>query len=91
MLKHLSFNGNNTAYLIQGQEFVLNFHFTRCGLEYQGAQHDKPVEFFGGQKAFEENLKRDERKRQLCKENGVKLIEVREGYSIDELILLITE
>ena len=63
----------------------------KIGLEYQGAQHDKPVEFFGGQIAFEENLKRDERKRQLCKENGVKLIEVREGYSIDELILLITE
>ena len=30
MLKHLSFNGNKTAYLIQGQEFELNFHFTRC-------------------------------------------------------------
>ncbi len=30
MIKHLSFNGNKTAYLIQGQEFVLNFHFTRC-------------------------------------------------------------
>lgn len=63
----------------------------KIGIEYQGAQHDKPVEFFGGQKAFDENLKRDARKRQLCKENGVKLIEVREGYSIDELILLITE
>ncbi len=62
----------------------------KIGIEYQGAQHDKPVEFFGGQKAFEENLKRDERKRQLCEENGVKLIEVREGYNIDDLILLIT-
>jgi len=30
MLKHLSFDGNKTAYLIQGQEFVLNFHFTKC-------------------------------------------------------------
>ena len=30
MLKHLSFDGNKTTYLIQGQEFVLNFHFTRC-------------------------------------------------------------
>ena len=63
----------------------------KIGIEYQGAQHDKPVEFFGGQIAFDENLKRDARKRQLCKENGIKLIEVREGYSIDELILLITE
>jgi len=30
MLKYLSFNGNKTAYLIQGQAFVMNFHFTRC-------------------------------------------------------------
>ena len=61
----------------------------KIGVEYRGSQHYEPIEFFGGQKAFDENLKRDERK--LCKENGVKLIEVREGYSIDELILLITE
>lgn len=61
----------------------------KIGIEYQGAQHDKPVEFFGGQKAFDENLKRDARKRQLCKENGVKLIEVREGYSIEDIMLII--
>jgi hypothetical protein len=30
MLKHLSFDGDRTTYLIQGQEFVLNFHFTKC-------------------------------------------------------------
>jgi hypothetical protein len=30
MLKHLSFEGKRTAYFIQGQEFVLNFHFTKC-------------------------------------------------------------
>ena len=58
----------------------------KIGIEYQGTQHDKPVEFFGGQKAFDENLKRDARKRQLCKENGVKLIEVREVYDLDSLL-----
>ena len=90
-------NFNNYQVLHHGSpEFLGRQHLDiwipelKIGIEYQGAQHDKPVEFFGGQIAFEENLKRDERKRQLCKENGVKLIEVREGYSIDELILLIT-
>lgn len=55
-------------------------------LEYQGAQHDNPVEFFGGQKAFEQNQKRDQLKKEKCLKNGVRLIEVREGYNFEEVI-----
>lgn len=44
------------------------------GIEYQGQQHYEPVAFFGGKDRFEETVERDKRKRQLCKENGVKLI-----------------
>lgn len=43
-------------------------------IEYQGEQHFKPVERFGGQAAFQEGQQRDKRKRQLCKENGVDLV-----------------
>jgi len=60
-------------------------------IEYQGLQHDKPVEFFGGEKAFIENQKRDKRKNNLCKRHGVKLIYVREGYSLEEVINSINE
>jgi hypothetical protein len=31
------------------------------GIEYQGAQHSTPVEYFGGAKAFELQLERDAR------------------------------
>jgi len=55
-------------------------------VEFQGEQHDRPIEFFGGQKAFEDNQKRDKKKRAACKRNGVTLIEVRKGYKIDQLI-----
>jgi hypothetical protein len=55
-------------------------------VEFHGAQHDGPVEFFGGQKAFEENQARDERKRIACKRNGVRLFEVRAGYDLERLI-----
>lgn len=58
----------------------------RVAVEYQGAQHDRPVEFFGGVKAFEENVGRDRRKRHLCEQNGVCLIYVREGYALEEVI-----
>ncbi len=55
-------------------------------VEFQGEQHYRPIEFFGGQKAFEENQRRDKRKRAACKSNGVALIEVRKGYDINQLI-----
>lgn len=54
-------------------------------IEYQGAQHYKPVEFFGGEEAFKKNIERDKRKMSLCKSNDVKLIYVNEGYSIDNV------
>lgn len=55
-------------------------------IEYQGLQHDKPIDFFGGEKAFISNQRRDKRKKYLCKRNNVKLIYVREGYSLSQLI-----
>lgn len=56
-------------------------------VEFQGEQHDRPIEFFGGQKTFEENQRRDKRKRAACKRNGVALFEVRKGYDIDQLVV----
>ena len=46
-------------------------------IERQGQQHYAPVEFFGGIKKFQQNVERDQRKRELCEANGVKLVEVR--------------
>jgi len=43
-------------------------------VEYQGKQHFGPVALFGGEKGFREAQLRDKRKRQLCKENGVRLV-----------------
>lgn len=53
-------------------------------IEYQGEQHFSPVELFGGQAGFRETLRRDERKRKLCEQNGVKLIyfTYKEGLSL---------
>lgn len=44
------------------------------GIEYQGRQHYEPIDYFGGEEAFKENIKRDERKKKLCEKNGVKLL-----------------
>ena len=60
-------------------------------IEYQGKQHDEPVEFFGGIDAFNKGLKRDQLKRKKCLNNGVRLIEVREGYNLKDIIADITK
>jgi hypothetical protein len=58
----------------------------RVALEYQGLQHDQPVEYFGGQDSFEKNKQRDDRKYRLCKRHGVKLIYVRPFYNLQSII-----
>jgi hypothetical protein len=55
-------------------------------IEYQGPQHDKPVAYFGGEEAFRKTQRRDETKRRLCTENGVRLIYVRAGYKLPEVV-----
>ena len=56
------------------------------GIEYQGKQHDKPIEFFGGEEAFIKGQERDKRKKRLCLDNNLKLIEVRKGYDFEKLL-----
>ena len=58
----------------------------KIGVEYQGLQHDEPVDFFGGEEIFKKNLERDERKKRLFKENDSILIEVRPNYKLDDVV-----
>ncbi len=55
-------------------------------IEYQGRQHLEPVEFFGGEKSFELQKKRDIRKRELCEANNCYLFEYAKGWSLDRLL-----
>jgi hypothetical protein len=54
------------------------------GFEFQGEQHSRPIEFFGGEEGFRRNNERDKRKRELCRRNGVILIEWQYYEAIDE-------
>jgi len=57
--------------------------------EYHGKQHFEPVDFFGGQKGFENSQKRDKMKREKCKASSVMLIELKQGYDFKEVINVI--
>ncbi len=47
----------------------------QTAIEYQGIQHFLPVGFFGGEEALADRQELDLRKKQLCEENQVRLIE----------------
>ena len=59
------------------------------GVEYQGVQHYRPVDYFGGVEAFEKGQERDAKKKRLCAENNCALLYVDEGYDLSEVINLI--
>ena len=53
--------------------------------EYQGKQHFEPVDFFGGEEHFRDQVRRDKLKQKLSIENNVDLIYINywENISID--------
>lgn len=46
----------------------------KTAFEYQGIQHFKPIEYFGGEKSFIELQERDSRKAHLCQKNGIRVV-----------------
>lgn len=62
----------------------------KVALEYQGDQHSRPIEFYGGAEAYEKTKQRDQIKRELCRRNGCRLIYVYPGYKLIDVIKIIT-
>ncbi|NMB32726.1 MAG: hypothetical protein GX992_00580 [Clostridium sp.] len=59
----------------------------RIAIEYQGEQHYKPIDLFGGKKGLRETQERDMIKKRLCVENGVTLIEWKYDIAINTINL----
>lgn len=59
----------------------------RLAIEYQGEQHYNPVDIFGGEKALIHQKELDNRKRKLCIENKIRLIEWKYDKKITEMNL----
>lgn len=47
----------------------------KIGIEYQGKQHYEPIVYFGGEEHFFRQQDNDRKKRKLCEDNGIRLIE----------------
>jgi hypothetical protein len=55
-------------------------------IEYNGIQHYKPIEFFGGYEAFIIRQKHDKIKKEYCNDNNIKFIEI--SYEINNKKLI---
>lgn len=58
----------------------------RIAIERQGIQHYESVDFFGGEEGLKMTKNRDARKRRLCKENNVVLLEHKYDDDFETLI-----
>ncbi len=54
-------------------------------IEFNGIQHYKPIDYFGGEQRFKEQIERDNDLRQYCKVNNINLIEINYLKSKDEI------
>ena len=63
------------------QEQAFDFAILKDGkisglVEFQGKQHFEPIDFFGGVLNFESQKRRDQIKRDYCKDKVVPLLEI---------------
>lgn len=59
---------------LEGLEMDIFVKELNLGIEYQGIQHYEALEHFGGQRALEQTMERDSRKKELCEIHNIQLI-----------------
>lgn len=76
-----------------GQELDIYIPDLKIAFEYQGRQHYEPIDFFGGDEGYNYRKNLDKRKKQLCDQNNIMLIEIRydEEISIEKISKILIE
>lgn len=73
---------------LEGLELDVWVQEEKIGFEYQGIQHYKPVEHWGGESKLIELKERDKRKKEICKKEQVLLIEVKYTENVTESLVI---
>ena len=78
---YLLLTNNNVEFEAQKRfdwlgRYSLDFYLPKhnIAIECQGSQHFEPIQFFGGETAFNKTIQRDKEKLLKCNENGIKII-----------------
>ena len=89
-------NENNIKYESQKKYFDLlgtnggqlsyDFYISDYNLliEYQGIQHEVPIDFFGGKEKFKKQKEHDRRKKEYAKEHNIQLLEIWYNENIEQ-------
>ena len=56
---------------------IIDFEISSGLIEFDGLQHFKSIDFFGGEESLIDNIKRDKKKNVYCKENNIPLLRIR--------------
>lgn len=61
-----------------GRKLSYDFYLPKFNMliEYQGEQHERPIEYFGGEEQFLKQQEHDRRKREYAINNNIKLLEI---------------
>lgn len=69
---------------LDGLELDIFLVEANIGIEYQGIQHYEPIEHWGGEEALKDRQKRDAKKKEICDDHDVEIIEVRHDEELSE-------
>jgi len=69
-------------------DFYVEYNGQKIVIEFHGVQHFKPVEYFGGESAFVQRVKNDEKKKEYAIQNGYKYVVI---SNINEINVIIKE
>lgn len=85
----VKFYYNDAIYQYYIEEMVFDIYVPSINtvFEYQGEEHYKPIELFGGEQEFKERQIRDMKKREFCNKNNIKLIEWKYNELINKIVL----
>ncbi len=58
-----------------------------CCIEFDGPQHFKPVDLFGGIESFEKTKENDQIKNEYCKQNNIHLVRIKYDEDIENILI----
>lgn len=74
---------------LNGMEYDVYIPELKLAFEYDGVQHHRAVDFFGGEGSYSKTKERDQAKNDISEKHKIKLIRVKEGFSENQIDLII--
>lgn len=84
-IKQFSFPDCKNKYILKFDFAVLKDGEIFCLIEYDGMQHYRPIEYFGGDDGFAKTLQRDSIKNEYCQSKNIPLIRLKYSLSDNEI------